>query len=105
MGSGATVVEKEKLKMSDSISANKMLAESPDNRQVVIYWYKAGSLNTNNYLKQQLKIALARTFGKSTSGALIRLSTNIKDSGENSALNLIKSFTSQIEPLLPKYVP
>lgn len=105
MGSGATVVEKEKLKLSNSISANKMLAESPNNQQIVIYWYKAGSLNTNNYLKQQLKIALVRTFGKSTSGALIRLSADIKEGNETAALNLLKSFTSQIEPLLPKYVP
>lgn len=105
MGSGATVVEKEKLKLSNSINANKMLAESPNNQQIVIYWYKAGSLNTNNYLKQQLKIALARTFGKCTSGALIRLSADIKEDNETAALNLLKSFTSQIEPLLHKYVP
>lgn len=105
MGSGATVVEKDKVKLSNTISANKMIADAPNYRQVVIYWYKAGSLNTANYLKQQLKIALARTFGKSTSGALIRLSTDIKEDNENASMNLIKSFSSQIEALLPKYVP
>lgn len=105
MGSGATIVQKDTLQVTDSIKATQMVVEKADSRQLVVYWYKAGGLYTNKYLRQQLKVVIERMLGRRTSGALIRVSTEIKDDGKDTALTLIRLFCAQIEPLLTKYVP
>lgn len=105
LGSGVTIVDKSLVQITDSIRATRMIVENTDSRQLVVYWYKAGSLNTDKYLKQQLKIVTDRIFGKRTSGALIRVSTDIKGTNNGAALALLKHFSKQIEPLLAKYIP
>lgn len=105
MGSGATVAEKGALQISPRIRANKMVTESAGGRQLVAYWYKAGQFYTDNYFQNQLKIVWRRTFGKSTSAALIRVSLDIKGGDEAAAVELIRKFCGQLEPLLAKYAP
>lgn len=106
MGSGVTVADKTQTRISDSVTANKLLVEKEHARQLVVYWYKAGGLNTDKYLQQQLKVVADRTFGKRTSGALIRMTFDLtKDKDQDYGLNLIKSFYAEIAPLLDKYVP
>ena len=104
-GGGLSILNKASMQITDSIRATRLLTEKGDLRQLVIYWYKAANLNTDKYLKQQLKVVLDRTLGKRTSCALIRVSTDIRGEGEAAALGLIKSFAKEIEPLLAKYVP
>jgi len=104
-GGGATIAEKSVIPMTGSITANKFTIEDKNSRQLVVYWFKSTSLNTYNFLKQQLKIVTDRMLGRKTSGALIRVSTEIKGGREAAALELIRSFCSQIGPLLAKYVP
>jgi len=105
MGGGVTVVGKTPVQLTPVIRANKLLVEKADARDLMVYWYKAGKFYTDSYMKQQLKVVLGRIFGKRSAGAMIRLSTDIKNADEQSAIKLIQSFTSQIEPLLEKYVP
>jgi len=105
MGSGVTIADKSAVQVSDSIKAIKLIVEKANSREMVVYWYKAGKLSTDKYLKQQLKIVIDRMFGRRTAGALIRLSTDIKNNDQDAALSLLKSFAAQIEPLLAKYVP
>ena len=105
LGSGATVVDKAAIQLTNAIKANKLLVEDANNRSIVVYWFKAGNLSTDQYLKQQLKTVLDRVMGKRTSSALIRLSTDIKNNDQDAAINLLKSFSRQIEPLLTQYVP
>lgn len=104
-GGGATIAEKSVIPMTGSITANKFTIEDKNSRQLVVYWFKSTHLNTYSYLKQQLKIVRDRLLGKKTSGALIRVSTDIKGNNLDSAVKLVKSFCAQIEPLLAKYVP
>lgn len=105
IGSGLTVTKKSVFQVSDSIKAVKLLIEKGDSRELVVYWYKAGDIYTDKYLKQQLKIVMDRMLGKRTSGALIRLSAIIKNDNEEAALNLVKGFCAEIAPLLPQYIP
>jgi len=105
MGSGLSIADKSAIQISDTIKAVQLIVERTDTRELVAYWYKAGNLYTDKYLRQQLKIVMDRTLGKRTSGALIRLSTDIKDDDPEAALNLIKTFSAQIEPLLAKHLP
>lgn len=104
-GGGATIAEKSVIPMTGSITANKFTIEDKNSRQLVVYWFKSTHLNTYSYLKQQLKIVTDRLLGKKTSGALIRVSTEIKGGREAAALELIKKFCGEIETLLTKYVP
>lgn len=104
-GSGATIVNKEQILLTDKINATKLIIEKGNERQAVVYWYKAGSLNTDNYLQQQFRVVMDRALGKRTSGALIRISANIKDNHEAAALGELKKFSALIEPLLPIYIP
>jgi EpsI family protein len=105
MGSGATIVDKSTVQLTNSIKAVKMLVEKGDAREILAYWFKAGALNTDKYLNQQLKVVFNRMLGKRTSGAMIRVSVDVKDNNQEEALTLLKSFCTQIEPLLGKYVP
>jgi len=105
MGSGASIVNKSAAQITDSIKAVKLVTETPKNAQMVVYWYKAGSLYTDQYLKQQLKVVVDRMLRKRTSGALIRISSEIKNNDQDSTLRLLKTFAGQIEPLLEKYIP
>jgi EpsI family protein len=105
LGSGMTITDKSPIKILNSINAIKMLVEKQNVREMVVYWFKAGRLYTDNYLKQQIKIVIDRIFGKRTAGALIRLSAVIKDDDTEGAVRLITSFTESFTPLLAKYVP
>ena len=105
MGSGASIVNKSAVQITDSIKAIKLVTETPKNEQMVVYWYKAGSLYTDQYLKQQLKVVVDRMMRKRTSGALIRISADIKNSAQEGTLRLLRTFASQIEPLLAKHLP
>lgn len=104
-GGGLSILDKSSVQITDSIRATRLLTEKGDFRQLVIYWYKAANLNTDKYLKQQLKVVLDRTLGKRTSCALIRLTTDIKDNNQEAALESVKTFTKEIEPLLGRHVP
>jgi len=104
-GGGLTIVDKSSVQLTNNIRGVKLLMEKGDARELVVYWFRAGSLNTDSYVKQQLKVVFDLLRGKRTSCALIRLTTQIKDNNQEAAPELIKSFSAQIEPLLAKYVP
>ncbi|MDD5595627.1 MAG: EpsI family protein [Candidatus Omnitrophica bacterium] len=105
IGTGATIVDQKAVQLTGLIKAKQLVIEKGNERQLMFYWYKAGSLYTDKYMKQQWKVVTDRTFGKRTSGALIRLSVDIKDNNQTAALKSLKDFAALIEPLLPKYVP
>ncbi len=104
-GGGATIVEKSVVPVMPSFKANKFIVERKDSRHLVVYWFKSTSLNTYNYLRQQLKIVADRLLRKKTSGALIRVSADVKDGKDEQAFALVQNFCGQIYPLLDKYVP
>lgn len=104
-GGGATITKKTVIALSGSIKANMFTIDSKQAKQMVVYWFKSNTLNTYSYLKQQLKVVCDHMLGKKTSGAMIRISALIKDNNPESTLSLIKSFASEIQPLLDTYVP
>ncbi len=104
-GSGATMLNKSVIPITNSLKANKFIVENKDSRQLVVYWFKSNDLNTYSYLKQQIKSVVGRMLGKQASGAMIRISTEIKNNNQDAALKKIKGFCEEIWPLLTKYVP
>lgn len=104
-GGGSTILDKSVIPITDSVTANRFIIENKGYRQLVAYWFKTSNLTTYSYLKQQLKIVADRLLRKKTYGAMIRVSTVIKDNNPNTALPLIKSFVEQMEPQLNSLLP
>ena len=104
-GGGNTMIEKSVIPLTGSITANKFITDEKNSQQLVVYWFRTNGLNTYSFIKQQFQTALNRTFGKKTSGAMVRISTVIEKGKGEGGVSLIKSFCRQIEPLLDRYVP
>ncbi|MBU2541254.1 MAG: EpsI family protein [Candidatus Omnitrophica bacterium] len=105
LGSGMTIVEKDSIQLTSPIKAMKLIVEKEKIPQMYIYWFKAGNVYTDNYIKQQMKIVIDRMLGKRTAGAMIRISTDLKTNDKEEAFKLLKSFSNEISPLLAKYIP
>lgn len=104
-GHGSTITYAKPIKISKHITATSLVIERMDHRELAVYWYKIGNLNTNSYLKQQFTAAFQRTIGRKKSVALIRVLAKIEEEDDQKALERIKSFCSLIEPLFEKYIP
>lgn len=103
-GGGQSIEDRSSIQIGN-IQAVKLLMQKGDFRQIVLYWFKAGNLNTNRYLKQQIKIAFDLLRGKNASSALIRITTELKSNDSQASFALLKQFVLEIEKLLPRYVP
>ena len=104
-GGGGTIVEKGVTALNANFKVNKFIIESKNYSQLVVYWFKSGNLSTYSYIGQQLKTVKDRLLQKKTSGAMVRISTEIDPSNPDKAINLIKSFCESIIPLADRYVP
>lgn len=108
-GSGVTIVKKDKipLELADNkrIFANELIVEKAGISNIVVYWYKAGEYYVDNYLKQQLQIALSRLSFKHTSGALIRLSAEVSPANPERALENIRSFVKEASAHFFQIIP
>lgn len=104
-GGAGTILEKGVTTLSSNFKANKFIIENKNLSQLVVYWFKSGDLSTYSYIHQQLKSVKDRLMQKKTSGAMIRISTNIDPKNPNKAINLIKSFSESIIPIINQYVP
>ena len=103
-GGGQSIEDRGSVKIGN-IQAVRLLMERGDFRQMVLYWFKAGDLNTDRYVKQQLKVVLDLLRGRKTSSALIRITTEIKNNNNQSTLALLRQFVLEVEKLMRKYVP
>ncbi len=104
-GGAGTILSKEVVPLNANFKANKFIIENKDFSQLVVYWFKSGNLSTYSYIHQQLKTVKDRLMQKKTSGAMIRISTVIDPKNPNKAMNLVKSFSASIIPLINRYVP
>lgn len=78
-GSGATIISRKPAQvMLDNghvLKATKLLLEYNFTHHVAYYWYMVGGNFTPNYWVQQLLFSFQNLLGRSTSSALIRVST------------------------------
>jgi EpsI family protein len=104
-GAGAAIAEKSVIPVTGLIKANKFIIKTKNSSQLVIYWFKSAGLNTDSYLKQQMKMVTDAMLKGRATGAMIRVSCNINNDDEDAALEVIREFCGEIEPLVEKYVP
>ncbi len=108
-GSGTTIIKKEKIQLelagNKKIWANKLDVEKEGISNIVVYFYKAGNYYTDNYLKQQLNIALSRLRFKHTSAAMIRFSTEALPSQAEQSFDDIWSFAKEASVYFDQVIP
>jgi EpsI family protein len=108
-GSGITVVKTEKINLelagARQIVANKLTVEKAGINNIIVYWYKAGEYYFDNYLKQQIRVALASLQFKRTSGAMIRFSAEILPTVPNKAMEDIRAFVKEASAYFSQIIP
>jgi EpsI family protein len=77
-----------------------------ENRQFVIYWYQAhGRSVANEYLAKMYMVTDAMRMNR-TDGALVRVITPVDPSeGIPAAKTRAETFTAQLAPMLPRFIP
>ena len=103
-GDGALITGKRPVKLTDSITATELILDGNKNKEITLYWYKAGKKFTNDYVKQQLDMSLKIITGQKTSIAMIRLITPY-EGDKVDEFAMLQSFARSIEPLLEQYLP
>ena len=109
-GAGWTFEASRTIDLSDTDRKRHRVGEyivaNGENRQFVIYWYEArGRSIANEYLARVYLVTDAMRLNR-TDGALVRVSTPINPlEGPFVARERVESFTSQLTPLLPGYIP
>lgn len=77
-----------------------------ENRQFVIYWYQSHGRSIANEYLAKLYLVIDAVKMNRTDGALIRVATPINAAGGLvQARARAESFTSQLAPVLPRFVP
>ncbi|MFA5038124.1 MAG: exosortase C-terminal domain/associated protein EpsI [Candidatus Omnitrophota bacterium] len=107
-GSGVTIINKNKIEIplaGGKTRANQLIVERAGVINVVVYWYKAGEMYTDNYLKQQFAIAVNHLKFKRTSGALIRMSAESFTGSASDALENIREFAQIASEFFPSVIP
>jgi EpsI family protein len=87
------------------VSTQRLLLEQGPFEQIAHYWFKVGPGFTSSYWKQQWMIVFNTVFGKSSSSALIRISTDVKDGKYEEAEQHIRSFANEAIPLFYRFLP
>ncbi|NUM34148.1 MAG: EpsI family protein [Candidatus Brocadiae bacterium] len=103
-GIGWEVMKREKIRYNDGKEGIFMIIFTGKTKEAVLYWYKFEDVYTAEYYYHQAG-ALFNLFRKRKGGvALIRMSTTILNSTEES-LNLMMEFSKDLYPYLDKYLP
>ncbi len=108
-GSGITVVKTAKIPLelagARQIVANKLTVEKAGINNIIVYWYKTGEYYIDNYLKQQMRVALASFQFKRTSGAMIRFSAEVLPTTPNKAMEDIQTFVKEASAYFSQIIP
>ncbi len=87
-------------KDGQTVRARRLHIIRGNDDQFVLYWYKAGDLNTPVFLEQQIHIILSNLLMRSETVALVRLSTQVKSINEkpDEAMGRLKDFARDLFP-------
>ncbi|HYG78466.1 MAG TPA: EpsI family protein [Planctomycetota bacterium] len=103
---GMKTVSQGPVKLGDSgVTAQRLVVENSDTRQLYYYWYKAGPHQTGDYLSSQIRLALYSLSGKSAGTALIRLSTTVTAETEAEREKALQDFALVVMPEVDRYLP
>ena len=85
---------------SSPLRGNTLSVVHGQTRELVLYWYLAGTKLTTSYYDQQLKILWAQLTGRPAQSALIRYSTVIQNETPEQAMAHLKEFAQVSLPTI-----
>lgn len=80
------------------LDINQLTYQQQRNRELVYYFYKAGSYIGPSYIRMRLNIAYNKLFTGNRSGALIRVSTPMVQGSDDGAKQLLSEFIDTLFP-------
>jgi len=86
------------------LDLNQLVYYNEVNKDLVYYFFKAGSFVGNSYVHLRLSLAGNKISGNGTSGALIRISTPDNAAGNVKAADRLKSFLKELYPYIIQYL-
>lgn len=93
-----------KLDNQKSMDVNKLIFQMGKYKQLVLYWFTAGDLMTENYYKQQIYFVMNQLrYGKS-GGTLVRVSTTVINDDVKGAVERSQRFIREALKILPSYL-
>ncbi|MDP3980357.1 MAG: EpsI family protein [Chlamydiota bacterium] len=107
LGSGFEIVSKTPILFKTderNFDAIRLYVNKDFQKEIIVYWYKIGSLYTGSYIKQQINIVLNLLSDKDSPGALMEVMM-LMDENSEKAEDIIRSFLKDLIPLIDKYIP
>lgn len=109
LGSGnVELLDKEITKIAigeqKSMDVNKLTFQMGKYKQLVLYWFTAGDLMTENYYKQQIYFVMNQLKYHKSGGTLIRISTTVINNDVNGAVDRCRRFILEALKILPSYL-
>jgi len=106
-GQGFSIVEWTKVAAPGrpEVMLNKMHVKRGNDHQLVLFWYQSKDTILADGLQMNLNRMQNRFLYNRDDGAFVRLSTTMSPDREEEALDLLKSFASQVLSLLPAHWP
>jgi len=89
----------------ENVKVIKLLLEKGINKQVVLYWFQSRGRFISSEYWQKIYLILDALFRGRTDGSFIRLIAPIDSRGEAYSTDYLKSFASDLIPILNKYLP
>ncbi len=80
------------------LDINQLTYQQQRNRELVYYFYKAGSYIGPSYIRMRLNIAYNKLFTGNRSGALIRVSTPMVQGSDDGAKHTLSEFIDRLFP-------
>jgi EpsI family protein len=107
-GGNVELLDKETAKIvisgQKSMDVNKLIFLMGNYKQLVLYWFTAGDLTTDNYYKQQFYFVMNQLKHRKSGGTLVRVSTTIINDDVNGAVERCKRFILEALKILPSYL-
>lgn len=107
-GSGWEIIstEIEEIKSSgDTIDPIKLVIKKGLDKQIVFYWFQSRGRYINSEYWQKIYLVWDAIFQKRTDGSFVRLISSVENGGEEDTTKYLKSFTSDLIPILNQFIP
>jgi len=104
IGSGeAELIERDLVNIpisKESLLVNRLIFQTPNGMQMVLFWFMVNEKMFASYYKQQLYIVLNTLTGKGYQGAMVRLSSYFQTEDKEENLEKLKAFIKDLLPYL-----
>ena len=100
--------ERQRLEFQDNqpyqLNYSSLVAEKEGKKELVFYWYQAGSESAAGPFMQKLMLLRSKFLGNSENNAFVRVSTSLNDGNMGEGQKRLFSFVQDFYPVFVKYV-